>query len=124
MLALPFHLCGQTAEVKIIRPEDTAILRALWAKKQQADYEFNQAYFAIERQYVGYVTTAKSGNVTVSVVNPLPGWEYGVNFNQDFTAATPRTTESKKEAAPYEPACQPLPDHVSTVPTQPWLYLH
>jgi hypothetical protein len=110
---------GQSAKVIPLPAGDVAALRAIYERKAQADRDWNAALRSISK-YATVATTATAGAKSVTVYNPLPGWEWGALLSEDlaFLTPAPKPEPLKPECPVYESERTYTSD---TIPAKPWL---
>jgi hypothetical protein len=93
-------VCAQDLPVIHVPAESARVLREAYQRKIEAD----RAYAALERQAVILYATrpgqASSGQQAVVTNDPLPGWEWGVSFSEDFSVMVARPKPPKPDPKP------------------------
>jgi hypothetical protein len=78
--------------------EDARILQSLAEQKRIADFNWANAQKYLKWKYATEPGLAEAGNVKIEVRNPKHGFEYGIDFSQDYTtlAAKPKPCETSE----------------------------
>lgn len=110
ILALLGACRAQDLPVIHVPAESARVLREAYQRKIEAD----RAYANLERQAVILYATrpgqASSGQQAVVTNDPLPGWEWGVSFSEDFSVMVARPKPQPKP----EPKPAPCEDSGET----------
>jgi hypothetical protein len=90
LLLLLIPLAAQDVRVIHLSPADAKILAQIGNAKLQADENWRQAEKYVRWKYAAEPGIAQAGDAQVDVKNPRNGWEYGVQFSQDFSVIVPK----------------------------------
>lgn len=104
LLLLLFLLPLSAQELRIIHlsDEDARILRSLAEQKRIADANWANAERYLKKKYTTEPGIAESGEIKLDVQNPRRGWEWGIEFSQDYTAIV-----AKPKPCPSETTTEP-----------------